>query len=120
MTSKSVLSVCAAVALAVSASSAWAADGSRQSCVRLNQIDQSPAVDDRTILLEMKAGGYKRVDLMGPCVGLTMSGFVHQTPSDDLCINDTLQVKQAGGSICKISQIVDLNEADAKLLKAKR
>ncbi len=120
MTKKSLLITFAATALAaISVSAASAADTPRQTCVRLNQIDQSPAVDDRTVLLEMKNGSFKRVDLMGPCLGITMSGFIHQTHSDDLCSSDTLQVKEAGGGICKISQIVDVNAADAKLLKTK-
>lgn len=90
------------------------------SCVRLSQIDQSPAVNDRTILLKMRDRSFKRIDLMGPCSGLVMNGFVHKTSTDDLCKMDTLRVNEPVGSVCLIDKIVDITAEEAKALQAKK
>lgn len=95
-----------------------AADG--QMCVRLSQIDQSPAVNSRTILLKMKDKTYKRVDLAGPCSGLMMNGFIHQTSTDDLCKTDTLRVNETVGAVCMIDKIVDITPEEAKALQTKK
>ena len=90
-------------------------------CLRLSQIDQTPVIDDRTILVKMKTGNdYRRIDLRGTCPSLRMSGFAHQTPSDDLCTSTVLTVRSPGASICTIERIVKIDRTEADALMARR
>src|SRR6185295_15598876 len=68
--------------------------GDRQQCVRLQAIGQTPVIDDRTILIEMRGrGGYKRIDLMNNCVGLKIQGgFSFGTQTQDICTSTGLRV----------------------------
>lgn len=87
-------------------------------CIRLQAIDQTPVIDNKTILVEMKGGTYKRIDLLNRCSGLKIEGgFSHSTSINQLCIQDSLRVLRSGG-ICMIKQIVDITEEEAKELKA--
>ena len=96
--------------------------GDTQMCVPLMSIDQTPVIDDRTILIKMKGkGGYKRIDLVNRCSGLKFQeGFSHATSTNDLCTTDPLRVLEPVGSTCMIEKIVTIDEAEAKLLMAKR
>ena len=91
-----------------------------QRCIRLSRIDQSPTIDSRTILVEMKGGGYKRIDLASSCSGLIYNGFSFSTSFNTLCTSDSLDVIAAGGGVCLIDKIVTIDEAEAEVLKAKR
>ncbi len=94
--------------------------GDTQQCVYLSRIDQSPAIDNKTILLEMKGnGGYKRVDLVSNCPGLTFDGFIIQTSINRLCKSDTLTVNREVGAACMIEKIVTIDETEAAALRAK-
>ena len=96
---------------------AYAADD----CIRLSSIDDSPAIDEKTILIKLKSSHqFKRIDLVSTCAGLTFSGFSHKTPEDMLCKSNPLHVNQIGGMTCMIDKIVDISEAEAKTLEAKR
>jgi hypothetical protein len=95
--------------------------GDAEECIRLRDIDQTPAIDEQTILVKMHGGAeFKRIDLIGSCPGLMMSGFTHTTPEDRLCRSDPLRVRQQGGVTCKIDKIVNIDEAEAKELEEKR
>lgn len=90
-----------------------------QQCIRLQAIDQTPVIDNKTILVEMKGNKYKRIDLVNRCSGLKIEGgFSHSTSINQLCVQDTLRVLRSGG-ICMIDKIVDITEEEAIALKAK-
>jgi hypothetical protein len=99
---------------------AQAAEGSRLKCVRLMSIDDSPVINESTVLLKMKSGQvhYKRIDLAAPCTGIDYQGFSHQTGYDELCTSDTLIPNVPGGGVCKIKDIVDIGDTEAKDLMA--
>ena len=96
--------------------------GDTQQCVPLMSIDQTPVIDDKTILIKMKGrGGYKRIDLINRCSGLKMQeGFAHATSTNDLCTTDPLRVLEPVGATCMIDKIVTIDEAEAKQLMARR
>jgi len=107
-------------ALAPLALLAAPAAGADSLCLKLSQIDESPVVSDTTILLKMKNGDFHRVDLAGRCPSLKMSGFAHQTPSDDFCTSTVLTVMSPSKSPCTIERIVKIERAEADQLMAKR
>ena len=96
--------------------------GDTQQCVPLMSIDQTPVIDNKTILIKMKSkGGYKRIDLVNNCSGLKMQGgFSHSTSTNDICTSDPLRVIEPVGSVCMIQKIVTIDEAEAKMLLAKK
>lgn len=113
----------ATIALGLTAGAASAetegTDEVTQQCIRLQYVDQTPVIDNKTILVEMKGGTYKRIDLRNRCSGLKIEGgFSHETSINQLCVQDTLRVLNSGG-ICMIEKIVDITEEEAKALKAK-
>jgi hypothetical protein len=97
--------------------------GDTQMCVPLINIDHTQVIDNKTILIEMKGKGkYKRMDLMGSCPGLRMSGgFSHETSINQLCTSDPLHVIETHGvgATCMIKQIVTIDAAEAKKLQSK-
>lgn len=95
--------------------------GESQRCISLSQIKDSPIIDDRTILVRMRAaGGYKRVDLMGSCPGLSFNGYARSSPENSFCTSDTLSVIGPIAMICKIDKIVTIDANEAKALEAKK
>jgi hypothetical protein len=97
--------------------------GETQQCIRLQSIDQTPVIDNKTILVVMKGktGGYKRIDLVNNCSGLKIEGgFSHSTSINQLCTSDPLRVIGPVGSTCMIDKIVTIDEAEAKTLLAKK
>ncbi|MBL8629524.1 MAG: hypothetical protein JNM81_07840 [Rhodospirillaceae bacterium] len=96
--------------------------GDTQQCLQLNYIDQTPVIDNKTILVKMKKqGSYKRIDLVNNCSGLKLEGgFAHSTSTNQLCTSDPLKVIGPVGSICMIDKIVTIDEAEAKTLMAKK
>ena len=116
-----VLFLAAASVMALAATSvisANARDGVQ--CVRLREIEQSPVVDDRTIVVKLRdKGRYKRLDLSGGCSSIKYDGFVHATSSDELCNTDALITTDGG--VCLIKSMTDITETEATgLLKKKR
>ena len=93
---------------------ALAADGEEQQCIRLSAIDQTPVIDNKTILVEMRGnGGFKRIDLLNRCSGLKIEGgFGYSTSINKLCKQDRLTVLRSG-TPCMIDKIVDITEEDA-------
>lgn len=119
----SFIGVAALLAVGLGTTTAMAADpvGTTHKCVRLSDIDGSPVIDDKTVLLKMRGqNGFKRVDMMGTCSGMKFSGFGHTTPTDELCTSDTIQVLQPVGANCMIDKIVTIDQAEADSLLAKR
>eukprot|EP01012_Entosiphon_sulcatum_P046887 TRINITY_DN63288_c0_g1_i1.p2 TRINITY_DN63288_c0_g1~~TRINITY_DN63288_c0_g1_i1.p2 ORF type:complete len:131 (+),score=28.00 TRINITY_DN63288_c0_g1_i1:21-413(+) len=95
--------------------------GDTQRCIRLQYINQTPVIDDKTILVEMKGGGFKRIDLLNKCSGLKIQGgFSHSTSTNDLCVTDPLRVLEPIGSTCLIDKIVTIDAAEAKELRKKK
>lgn len=97
-----------------------AADGKPLTCINLMSMGETPVIDERTVLVRMKAGAtnYKRMDLAGPCNGIEYKGFAHQSNYNELCTSDTLVSIATPGAVCKIERIVDISDAEAKdLLK---
>ena len=101
-------------ALTVLAAPALAEPGDEQQCIRLTAIDETPVIDNQTILVEMKGnGGYKRIDLLNRCSGLKIEGgFAYSTSINRLCKQDRLTVIWAG-TPCLIDKIVDITEEEA-------
>jgi hypothetical protein len=96
--------------------------GDTQMCVPLQNIDSTPVIDDKTILIKMRGnGGYKRIDLVNRCSGLRIvDGFGHSTSTNDLCTTDPLRVLEPVGATCMIDKIVTIDKDEAKALMARR
>ena len=115
----------AAVALAGFAHAAAAAQGDKvgdtQQCISLQYVDETPVVDDKTIVVRMKGGGYKRIDLLNRCSGLKLQGgFSHSTSTNELCKTDPLRVLEPVGSTCLIDKIVTIDKAEYDTLRKKK
>lgn len=91
--------------------------GEEQQCIRLAFIDETPVIDNQTILVEMKGnGGYKRIDLLNRCSGLKIEGgFAYSTSINRLCKQDRLTVLRAG-TPCMIEKIINITEDEAEEL----
>jgi hypothetical protein len=95
--------------------------GDTQQCIHTQYIDQTPVIDNRTILVKMKGKRYKRIDLLNNCSGLKLQGgFGYSTSINQLCTSDPLTVLEPIGATCLIDKIVTIDEAEAKALMAKR
>jgi hypothetical protein len=105
------------VPLALLAGSAAAADNT---CLPLSRIGESPVINDTTILLKLKNGEFRRVDMRGRCPSLKMSGFAHRTPSDDFCTSTVITVRGPTRGPCMIERIVPIERAEADALMAKK
>ncbi len=115
----------AAVALVGFAQTATAAQGDKvgetQQCIRLQYIDETPVIDDKTIAVRMKGGGFKRIDLLNKCSGLKLQGgFAHSTSTNDLCTTDPLRVLEPIGSTCLIDKIVTIDKAEYTELRKRK
>jgi len=95
--------------------------GETQMCIDTRDIRKTPVIDRRTILVEMRGKGYKRIDLLAGGSGLDQStGFGFSTSLNKLCVQDGLQVLEAGGARCMIDKIVTIDDDEARALKARR
>lgn len=118
-----VLGLVAVVAAGAASSREGDSVGERQQCIQTGWIDQTVVIDNRTILVEMKGQGYKRIDLANNCSGLKLQGgFSYSTSTNDLCTSNTLRVVESGGagSTCVIRDIITIDEQEAKALRAER
>jgi len=118
---KSLMLGVASVTLLGAAATAWAAEsaGSGLVCVPIQNIDSTPAIDDKTILLVLKGHRYKRIDLYGSCPDILFHGFSFTTPeTDDLCTSAGLRVVEPGGGpTCMIKDIIDITPDEAQALR---
>jgi hypothetical protein len=103
-----------------SGSSTSPAPANGYTCVPLPQIDQTPAIDSRTVLLKLKGGRYLRMDLQNNCSGITFHGFGFSTSTQDLCTTDALRVNEVAGATCMIKQIVPISREEADVLQKRR
>jgi hypothetical protein len=113
--------ICATTMATQNAQAAGENIGDTQMCVQLSRIDSTPVIDNRTILIKMRASNsYKRIDLVSACPGLRMAnGFSHSTSTGDLCTTDPLRVIEPVGATCMIKQIVTISPEEAKALQTK-
>lgn len=124
--SRYLIAVFVALACGVLAAATVRAEGEKvgdtQQCIRLQDIDETPVIDNKTILVKMKArGGYKRIDLLNNCSGLKIQGgFAHETSINQLCTSDPLRVLEPIGATCMIDKIVTIDETEAKALLARK
>ncbi len=112
-----------AIGLAAGTASAVQGDaiGDTQTCLNLKQIESSPVIDSKTILIKMNAPkGYKRIDIAAPCGLDSTKSFAHNTSTNELCKTDSLKVLQEPGGFCMIKQIVTITEDEAKALEKSR
>jgi len=107
------------VALAAVAAPARAA---QHQCIYLSDIDQTPAIDESTVLIKLRGRDhFMRMDLAGRCPGLDFSGFAHESSTNQLCTSDPLKVIEPVGATCMIDKIVDISPDEAHaLMKRKR
>lgn len=113
----------AALGLGLTSGGAAAASavGETQRCIRLMQIDESPIIDDRTILVKLRGNsGFKRLDLSGTCSGISWDGYARVSPEHSMCITDTLHVLGPTAATCKIDRIVTIDAAEASALEARK
>jgi hypothetical protein len=89
-------------------------------CVRIQDIEASPTIDDKTILLELRGHRYKRIDLAARCPDLEFFGFAYRSYDEELCTTNTLRVVESGGTQCMIKDIVDITPEQAQALKKKK
>ncbi len=95
--------------------------GESHRCVRLSDIQESPVINDKTIVLKMRSkDDFKRVDMRGTCSGMKFSGIGHSTPTDELCTSDAITVLQPVGAACMIEKIVTIDKAEADQLLSTR
>jgi hypothetical protein len=123
MKMKLTLAGAALIGMAISTLSAWTADTNASkhlTCVPIQNIQGSPAIDSRTILLELNGHKYKRIDLANNCSGVTFKGFSFDTSTQDLCVTNTLHVNEVAGANCMIKDIVDITPEEAKALRMKK
>ena len=110
--------------IATSGDAAIAADqiGETQMCIDSQKIHNTPIIDRKTILVEMRAPrGFKRIDLVSECSGLRDGvGFGYSTSINKLCKQDTLKVLETAGGTCLIDQIVTIDEQEARALLARK
>lgn len=112
----------AMASMLIALASAHAADMKphKLECVPIQNIQSSPAIDGKTILLELSGHKYKRIDLANTCAGLVFKGFAFDTSTQDLCVTNTLHVNETAGAHCMIKDIVDITPEEAKALRMKR
>jgi hypothetical protein len=114
---------CTGLACALlAAGTARADERHREVCVPMMALqgNNSPAIDDQTIVLELSGNKYKRVDLENRCPDVVFRGFSYDAPTQELCTSETLHVNESAGATCIIKDIVDITPAEAKALLRKR
>ena len=89
-------------------------------CVHIEDIDASPTIDDKTILLELKGHRYKRIDLVASCPELKFFGFAYRAYNEEFCTTNALHVIETGGTQCMIKDIVDITPEQAQALKKRK
>ena len=117
--------VFAALGFALAAAEpAAAADkvGSAQMCIMSNYIEETPVIDNRTILVRMNPGrGYKRIELETDCNTISDGkSLAFDTSVNRLCVQDTLNAHEDSGHACTISKIVTIDADEAQELMARR
>ena len=100
---------------------ARAEDRPVSACLDLQRMSTTRAVDNRTIVVTLRGGGYRKISLANTCIGLKIQdGFAYETSISKLCPGDIITVLGGGGDRCGIAEITPLSTAEAKSLLAKR
>lgn len=96
--------------------------GEADRCLPLTRIKRTTAVDNQTIVVEMRgSGGWRKMETANRCSGLKIQdGFGYVTSLTKLCKGDIITVLGGTGSHCGLSQITVIREEDAKTLIASR
>jgi len=119
-----VMTAVGALAVSAALNTSFAAGpvaGETSNCIPLGAIAASPIIDDKTILVKMRgSGGFRRLDLVGACGGISYSGFARSSPESRLCTSDSLQVLGPVPGYCKVEKIVVIDQAEADALTAKK
>ena len=114
----------AAFLFAANAAQAQAADkvGAPQMCIMSNYIEETPVIDNRTILVRMNPGrGYKRIELETDCNTMADGkNLAFDTSVNRLCVQDTLNAHEDSGHACTISKIVTIDADEAQELMSRR
>ena len=106
--------------VAAVASPAMAADGN-SSCLDLARMRTTKPVDNRTIVVTLRDGSFRKIALASNCIGLKIQGgFAYETSISQLCPGDIITVLGGGGDRCGMATITPLDSAEAKSLLAKR
>lgn len=96
--------------------------GATQMCIMSNYIEETPVIDNRTILVRMNPGrGYKRIELATDCSAMADGrNLAFDTSINRLCVQDTLNAQEDSGHACTISKIVTIDADEAQELMSRR
>jgi hypothetical protein len=96
--------------------------GEVDQCLPLTRIKRTKAVDNQTIVVEMKGSdGWRKMETSARCPGLKFEdSFSYATSLAQLCKGDTITVLNGPGSRCGLAQITVVSEEDAKTMIANR
>jgi hypothetical protein len=86
-------------------------------CVPLMNIKTFAAIDDKTILLQLRNGRYKRLDLLVSCPEIMFGGFSFVTHTQELCTTDELRAAAPAHRTCMIKQLIDITSEQALALQ---
>lgn len=108
-------------------------DRTPQDCIIVSSIDQTEALDDQTIIFEMRGRRVYRNTLPRACPGLERENRISfETRTSRLCSIDTITVLELGGFggpgiggfrrgfTCRLGQFVPLSPADIEELRLLR
>lgn len=96
--------------------------GEVDQCIPLNRIKQTTAVDNQTIVVELRGrDGWRKMETASRCPGLKFeNSFSYATSLTQLCKGDIITVLGGVGSRCGLSQITVIEEQQAKDLITSR
>ena len=94
-------------------------------CIDTNRIRSTRAIDNQTVIVEMRGGTDYKLTTVNRCSGLKMQGTIvySPTPSNKLCAIDTIKVPitTSGGLLntmfthCPIDKIVEYQKPAKKV-----
>ena len=95
--------------------------GEVDQCLPLTRIKRTKAINNQTIVVEMKGqDGWRKMETSNRCPGLKIEdSFGYATSLTQLCKGDIITVTTVG-SRCGLAQITAISETDAKSLIASR
>lgn len=96
--------------------------GDVDQCVPLTRIKRTTAVDNQTIVVELRSSdGWRKMETASRCPGLKFeNGFGYATSLTQLCKGDIITVLGGTGSKCGLSQITVIDAQEAETLLASR
>lgn len=96
--------------------------GEVDQCVPLTRIKRTTAVDNQTIVVELRGSdGWRKMETASRCPGLKFeNSFSYATSLTQLCKGDIITVLGGTGSKCGLSQITVIDTPEAQQLIASR